>query len=110
MPPGSHAPLTPPVFHVLLALSDGPMHGYAIMQRAEEVSGQTMGPGTIYGSLRRLAEAGWVAESGIEDDDARRGRSFLLTELGRAALADEARRITGLARLDQVRQLVPETP
>lgn len=104
------SPLTPAVFHVLLALSEGPLHGYAIMQRAEEVSGQSMGPGTIYGSLSRLSEAGWVAELETESGDARRGRSFELTELGREALTAEARRITRLAGMKQVRRFAAEGP
>lgn len=101
-------PLTPAVFHVLLALSEGPLHGYAIMQRAEEASGQSMGPGTIYGSLSRLSDAGWVAESETEPEDPRRGRSFELTEVGRRALAAESRRITRLAEMRQVRRFAAE--
>lgn len=101
-------PLTPAVFHVLLALSEGPLHGYAIMQRAEEASGQSMGPGTVYGALQRLSEAGWVAETASDPDDARRGRSFDLTELGRKALALEARRITRLAHMKQVRRFAAQ--
>ncbi len=101
-------PLTPAVFHTLLALSDGPLHGYAIMQRAEEASGQSMGPGTIYGSLSRLDDAGWVTEVEAEPDDPRRGRSFELTDLGREALAAEARRITRLARMKRVRRFAAE--
>ncbi|MDX1647512.1 MAG: PadR family transcriptional regulator [Longimicrobiales bacterium] len=110
MSPQPSAPLTPVVFHVLLALSDGPLHGYAIMQRAEEVSGQSMGPGTIYGSLQRLSDAGWVSEVATEPADARRGRSFELTELGRDALAREARRITRLAKMKRVRRFATEGP
>lgn len=108
MPSEPSTPLTPAVFHVLLALSEGPLHGYAIMQRAERVSGQSMGPGTIYGSLQRLADAGWVAEVEAEPDDARRGRSFELTEAGRTAFAHEARRITRLAGMKQVRRFATE--
>lgn len=104
----SSAPLTPAVFHVLLALSEGPLHGYAIMQRAEEASGQSMGPGTIYGSLSRLSDAGWVGEVETESGDPRRGRSFELTDLGREALAAEAQRITRLAGMKQVRHFAAE--
>lgn len=108
--PDATSPLTPAVFHVLLALAEGPLHGYAIMQRAEEASGQSMGPGTIYGSLSRLDEAGWVREVHVESGDARRGRSFELTERGREALAEEAQRITRLASLKQVRRFAAESP
>lgn len=102
------APLTPAVFHVLLALSDGPLHGYGVMKRVEEDSGIRMGPGTVYGSLQRLEDSGWVAVGAEDDRDARRGRLFHLTEAGRGALADEAARITRLAGLRGVRDLVPE--
>ena len=103
-------PLTPAVFHILLALSDGPLHGYAIMKRVEEESRLKMGPGTVYGSLQRLADAGWVRERGLVGaTDRRRGRAFELTPEGTDALKHEARRITRLARLDGVRELAPRT-
>jgi len=99
-------PLTPAVFHVLLALADGPLHGYAVMKRAEEHSGLAMGPGTIYGSLQRLEEAGWVDVSTAEGD-ARRTRRFGLTGEGRAALRAEAGRLSRLARLVEEKDLLP---
>ena len=103
------APLTPVVFHVLLALAGGPLHGYAIMQEVEEASGQAMGPGTVYGALRRLSDAGWLEESDTDaGGDARRGRSFTLTPAGRDALAVEARRIRRLADLAEIRRLAAE--
>ena len=108
--PDSATPLTPAVFHVLLALSEGPLHGYAIMQRAEEASGMSMGPGTIYGSVSRLTEAGWVQEAETDPDDTRRSRSFELTARGREALSEEAQRITRLAGMEQVRRFAADTP
>jgi DNA-binding PadR family transcriptional regulator len=96
-------PLTPAVFHVLLALSDEALHGYAIMKRVETDSGLGMGPGTIYGSLDRLRDAGWVSEESSVAGDTRRGRSFALTTLGRNALRAEARRLARLAELAAVR-------
>ena len=58
------APLTPAVFHILLALADGPLHGYAIMQAVESSAGPgaPMGPGTIYGSIQRMEDSGLVKE------------------------------------------------
>jgi DNA-binding PadR family transcriptional regulator len=105
------APLTHVVFHVLLSLTHGPLHGYGIMKRVEEDSGLAMGPGTVYGSLNRLLETGLIAEVEAEAGpgaDPRRGRAFELTGAGRAALTAEAARITRLARLDEVRRLAPE--
>lgn len=105
--PRGHAPLTPAVLHVLLALSDGPLHGYAIMQRVEEESGVEMGPGTVYGSLQRLDDAGLVREAEVDEEDARR-RSYRLTEEGRATLRAEAVRLNRLAALTRERRLVPK--
>jgi DNA-binding PadR family transcriptional regulator len=105
---GTTQPLTPAVFHVLLALSGGPLHGYAIMKRVEQDSGLAMGPGTVYGSIRRLAEAGWVSDAGVDTEDARRGRAFALTQSGQEALRAEAARIMRLARLATGRVLAPE--
>ena len=102
-------PLTPAVFHVLLALVEGPLHGYGIMKRVEAESGLGMGPGTIYGSLGRLEDAGWVEERSTDGEgDARRGKAFALTPSGREALSVEAARITRLARMEGVRRLAPE--
>lgn len=108
---GAGAPLTPVVFHVLLSLSSGPLHGYGIMKRVEEDSGIRMGPGTVYGSLNRLLEWGWVDEAdaaAAPGEDARRSRAFKLTGQGREALRAEAGRIARLARMEAVRRLAPE--
>jgi DNA-binding PadR family transcriptional regulator len=107
---GATAPLTPVVFHVLLALLRGPLHGYGIMKRVEEASGIRMGPGTVYGSLNRLLDAGWVAEldpAVVEGTDPRRGRAFELTAAGLTAVRTEAERIRRLAGMEDVRRLAP---
>ncbi len=105
---GQVEPLSPVVFHVLLVLSRESLHGYGIMKRAEEDSGIAMGPGTVYGAIDRLVEAGWVAEAGEAGGDPRRGRAFSITEEGLAALRAEAERLTRLARLQEVRDLLPD--
>ena len=98
-------PLTPAVFHILLALADGPLHGYAIMQSVEQSSDTAMGPGTIYGTLERLEGAGLVKElPGARSD---RRRTFALQPSGRAALQDEGRRLSRLASLLRAKRLVP---
>jgi len=104
----SSPPLTPVVFHVLLALREGPLHGYAVMKHVEEESGLSMGPGTIYGALQRLEDAGWVEEATGGGDDPRRGRAFALAEAGTVALRGEALRITRLAGLSAVRHMAHE--
>jgi DNA-binding PadR family transcriptional regulator len=102
------SPLTPAVFHILLALADGPLHGYAIMQAVELSAGSAvrMGPGTIYGSLQRMEAAGLVKEvSGAADD---RRRMFALLPAGRRALMSEAERLSRLAALVRAKRLLPE--
>lgn len=101
-------PLTPAVFHVLLSLSEGPLHGYAVMQAAAESSGIDMGPGTVYGSIRRLEETGWVRETEAPGDagaEDRRRRYYEMTSAGRAALRSEASRLTRITGLAAVRRL-----
>lgn len=102
----AHRPLTPAVFHVLLALAEGPRHGYAIMRTVREnvEGGRSIGPGTIYGTLQRIEEAGLVRELPVEG----RRRSFELVPAGRAALEAEARRLARLAELVRDRRVLPE--
>src|SRR5918999_5719633 len=98
--------LTPAVFHILLALADGPLHGYAIMQAVEQSAGSElrMGPGTIYGSIQRMEEAGLVRELATRSDDRR--RVFALLPAGRRALEEEANRLARLAALVRSKRLV----
>ena len=91
-------PLTPPVFHILLALADEERHGYGIMQ---DVARQTddalqLGPGTLYGCLKRMLAAGLVAESDERPDpalDDERRRYYRMTALGQRAVRAEAQRL-----------------
>ena len=101
----ANAPLTPAVFHILLALVDGPLHGYAIMQTVEASAGVAMGPGTIYGTLERLEASGLVKELAARREDRR--RVFALQPPGRAALQEEAGRLSRLASLVRAKRLVP---
>jgi DNA-binding PadR family transcriptional regulator len=104
----TQVPLTPAVFHILLALADGPLHGYGIMQ-AVEVSASSeppMGPGTIYGSLQRMEEAGLVKEMAGRSDDRR--RVFALQPAGRRALALEAERLARLTGLVRAKNLLSD--
>ena len=96
-PSPAQAPLTPAVLHILLALSTGERHGYGIMKQVEADSqGKVkMGPGTLYGSVGRMLEAGLIAESAERADpelaDERR-IYYKLTGAGRAALEAELKR------------------
>jgi DNA-binding PadR family transcriptional regulator len=91
-------PLTAAVFSILLALADGPKHGYAIMQAVEaEANGsQQMGPGTLYGSLDRMLKAKLVVETEGKDESAShsdRRRYYQITEFGDRVLRAEVRRL-----------------
>ena len=101
------APLTPAVFHILLALADGPLHGYAIMQAVERTAGPGLstGPGTIYGTIQRLEDAGLVRE--VTAPRTGRRRQYALAPAGKRALEAEGTRLTRLARLVRSRRIAP---
>jgi DNA-binding PadR family transcriptional regulator len=103
----THGPLTPAVFHILLALSEGPLHGYGIMRAVEESaeSSPRMGPGTIYGSIQRMEEAGLVKEQPAVDGGRR--RVFGLTTVGRSALEAESARLARLSDMVRAKGLAP---
>ena len=102
-----HTPLTPAVFHILLALADGKLHGYAIMRAVEADTSPSvkMGPGTIYGSLQRMEEAGLVEDCGSVENGKR--RLYRMTPLGRKALEAESARLARLTTMARDKGLVP---
>jgi DNA-binding PadR family transcriptional regulator len=97
-PDEEHLPLTPPVFHILLALADEERHGYGIMQ---DVARQTddalqLGPGTLYGCLKRMLAAGLIEESEERPDpalDDERRRYYRLKPAGERAVRAETQRL-----------------
>ena len=98
--PNAHdlLPLTPPVFHILLALADGERHGYGIMQDVAWQTNDTLqlGPGTLYGCLKRMLAAGLVEESDERPDpalDDSRRRYYRMTPLGTRVVRAEAERL-----------------
>ena len=110
--PDSLLPLSPAVFHIMLALADAERHGYGIMQ---EVKARTEGqvhlvPGTLYGAIKRLLEKGLIEEADERPDpqlnDERR-RYYRLTDLGQRVLRAEAARLAQLVRQAQAKQLLP---
>ena len=98
--PSDLLPLTPPVFHILLALADEERHGYGIMQDVARQTGDALqlGPGTLYGCLKRMLAAGLVEESDERPDptlDDERRRYYRMTALGKRVVRAEADRLTG---------------
>ena len=102
-------PMSEAVFQILLALADEPRHGYGIMQEVETATGGRvrLGPGTVYGAVKRLHEQGWIEElPEIEAGDERR-RYYALTALGRRVATMEAKRLSTLVHAARGKRLLP---
>jgi len=110
----TNAPLTPAVLHILLALSMQERHGYGIMKQVESDSkGKVnMGPGTLYGSIRRMIDAGLIRESNKKIDpemDDERRVYYEITGLGQRALTAELQRYREVVAVAKRKQLSPST-
>ncbi len=106
----SYLPLPASAMHIIVALAAGERHGYAIMRDIDELSAGsvTMGPGTLYGSLKRMIGQGLVEETDERPDpvlDDERRRYYRLTALGQRVGAAEQARLTGLLDAAQRREL-----
>lgn len=104
-------PLTPAVFNILLALADGERHGYAIIKEVEASTEGKMrlGPGTLYGSIKRMLDEGVIEESDERPDpgmDDERRRYYRLTEFGRRVAVAEARRLSQLVSVARAKRLI----
>jgi len=113
LPPESFLPLTPAVFHILLSLADQERHGYGIMLEVERLTeGEVkLGPGTLYGSIKRMLASHLIEESDERPDpaiDDKRRRYYRLTNLGRRTAEAEAARLTNLVRQAKLKQLLPK--
>jgi DNA-binding PadR family transcriptional regulator len=109
-PPDPQAllPLPPVTFHILAALAEGAMHGYAIMQDVSARSGGELRiqAGTLYRSIQRMLEQGLVSESRTESDDERR-RYYAITPFGRAVAQAETRRLQQMVKLGRAVGFAP---
>lgn len=106
--------LPPAAFHILLAVADRERHGYAIMQdvRARTAGALRLGPGTLYGSIKRLLAEGLIEELDARPDPANddlRRRYYRITRLGRKAALEESARLTALLRHARAMGLAPKT-
>ena len=109
--PADLLPLTPAVFHILLALADGERHGYAIMREVmESTGGQVrLGPGTLYRSIKQMLAARLIEETSERPDpvlDDERRRYYRLTSFGARVAQAEAQRLARLVRLAEKRRLL----
>ena len=106
-------PLSPQVFHILVAVADSDQHGYGIMQDVESRTGGKLrlSAGTLYGSIKRILEQGWIVELRARDrpnmvDDRR--RYYRLTSLGREVVKAEALRMAELLKQARTHGLAPK--
>ena len=103
-------PLRPAVLHILLSLADGERHGYGIMREVEGRSGGEvrLGPGTLYGSIKRMLADGLIEESDERPDpemDDQRRRYYRITDFGRRVAGAEAERLAGLVSTAREKKL-----
>jgi DNA-binding PadR family transcriptional regulator len=109
--PQTLLPLPVSEFQILLALADEERHGYAIRREvAERTDGDVqLGPGTLYGSIKRMVNSGLIAESEERPDpelDDERRRYYRITPLGRKVAAAEARRMERLVGIARAKRLL----
>jgi DNA-binding PadR family transcriptional regulator len=110
--PQQHLPLTVPVFHILLALSDRDLHGYAIIQDIRERTDHEveLTASTLYAAIKRLLDAHLIEEldtrPGPEDDDPRR-RYYRITPLGMNVARLEAARLERAVKMARQKKLTP---
>ena len=103
MPKPKLDPLPSAAFHILLALAGDDLHGYAIMREVAALTNGRMrlGPGTLYGSIKTLLEAGLIAELERED----RRRYYRLTPAGRKLAKAEAVRLADTLQAARVKKI-----
>jgi DNA-binding PadR family transcriptional regulator len=106
-------PLPPANFHILVALADDELHGYAILQDVASRTGGAvqLGAGTLYRAIHRMLEGGLVVESSERPDpalDDERRRYYRITPLGAAVVRAEAARLAALVGLARAKGLVPQ--
>jgi DNA-binding PadR family transcriptional regulator len=112
--PEDFLPLTPAMFHILLALADKERHGYHIMREVDErTSGNVkLGPGTLYGSIKRMMADGLIEEleeRPAPDLDDERRRYYRLTDFGYRVASAEAQRLEQMVRSARAKKLLPRT-
>jgi len=107
----SALPLTPISFEILLALLQGELHGYAILQAVEgRLTGKLpLRTGTMYRALARLLDEGLIEKAGAADDEDPRRRYYRITAHGRATARAEARRLADQVEAARAHRLLPDS-
>lgn len=102
--------INPPVFHILLALASGELHGLGIADRVEAATGGgvELGPGTLYRSLKEMVEDGLIREASAPTGADPRRKYYAITAAGRRAVTAEAARLERLVELAREQSLLPE--
>ena len=108
MPKRKLDPLPAAAFQIMLALSDGELHGYAIMRAVEEQTGGRLrlGPGTLYGSIQALLEGRLIEEVERPGDTEERRRYYRLTAAGRKLARSEAEKMADVLRVARARKIL----
>jgi DNA-binding PadR family transcriptional regulator len=111
MPKRKLDPLPAAAFQIMLALSDGDLHGYAIMREVEEQTGGRLrlGPGTLYGSIQALLEGKLIEEvdrAGDTEERRERRRYYRLTVAGRKVTRSEAEKMADVLRVARARKIL----
>ncbi len=88
-----------PALYILISLADGPKHGYAMTQDIESLSGQKLGPGTLYGAITRLEARKWIEPLPADD----RRRPYRLTTAGQRVLRHRLENLRAVARVGRAR-------
>ena len=105
----SRLPLREPTLFILLSLSPGPRHGYAILKEVERLSeGRViLSTGTLYGAIKRLLDDGWIrrAVDPVPNPTERERKAYALTEAGRRVMNAEVARLRKLVRVAQIQSV-----
>lgn len=102
--------ITPAMFQILVALAGGPRHGYGIMLELEDLTGDPLGPATLYRSIRQLLDAGLIEETDGHDSMDERRRYYRLTSTGAEVATDEASRLDAILKRARKAGLVAGKP
>jgi DNA-binding PadR family transcriptional regulator len=108
--PEEFLPLSAQELQILLSLADQERHGYGIMQEVETRTGggTRLGPGTLYGAIKRMRGPGLIEEAGEREEGDERRRYYRLSPLGRAVVAAEAGRLARVVEDARLKNVLPQ--